>query len=165
MSGHWSTTLTFELLETRGPEVPVKMEENLGVRLGPEPVAHRLKAGTEVEKVEDLPVEDDPERFVFVGDRLLASLQIDDAEPCASQADGMIHVDSELIRSPMADHSEHAQKSGLLDRSRVRETEGPDDAAHQERLAGWLLHDVVLGSSSLNSTYFGTRWSSRCARQ
>ena len=42
------------------------------------PVAARLELGPQLQIVEDLPVENDPQRAVFVGHGLLAGGEVDD---------------------------------------------------------------------------------------
>ena len=47
-----------------------------------------LELGAQLDVVEDLAVEDDPDRAVFVVDRLLAAREVDDAQARVRQPDG-----------------------------------------------------------------------------
>jgi hypothetical protein len=50
-------------------------------------VAGALEVGAQFEVVEDLAIEDGPDRAVFIRDRLIARRQIDDAEPRVRETD------------------------------------------------------------------------------
>ena len=64
------------------------------------PSCRKLLAQASV--VVDLAVEDDPDRLVFVGDRLVPALQVDDAEPAHADADVPVHVLAVVVGSTMA---------------------------------------------------------------
>src|SRR5215211_536042 len=44
-----------------------------------------------------LTVEDDPERFVFIGNRLVATFDVDDREPPHAQTNAWLHVEAVAI--------------------------------------------------------------------
>src|SRR4029450_11801246 len=56
------------------PVLLVEVDEHLGVRLCPEAMSGALEAGSELAVVVDLPVLDDVDSAVLVGDRLGAGL-------------------------------------------------------------------------------------------
>src|SRR3989442_12516743 len=61
----------------------VQVDEHLGVRRGREPMPLRQELGRELSIVVDLTVEDHPHGSIFVGQRLVAGLEVDDADPTA----------------------------------------------------------------------------------
>jgi len=60
-------------------EVLVEMQRDLAVRARPEPVSGVLQLTADPFEVVELAVDDDPRRFVLVGDRLVAGGEVDDA--------------------------------------------------------------------------------------
>ena len=63
------------------------MDDHLGVAVRAEAVPARLELGADVGEVVDLAVEDDPDRAVLVGERLIAGREIDDAQAAMPEAD------------------------------------------------------------------------------
>jgi hypothetical protein len=55
-------------------------------------------------------VKDEPQVFVLIVNRLIASAEIDDAQPRVSQAGVLVPVYTEGVRSTMADASQYAAK-------------------------------------------------------
>ncbi len=104
-------------------------------------MAPRLKITSQLRVVEDLAVEHDPQGAVFVGDRLLAAVQIEDAETGVSQADVSVEVDPELVGAAVTDRPEHAAEGAPVGRRRPMQVAESDDAAHQrdpEAAVVWL---------------------------
>ena len=90
----------------------------------------RLQFRAQLDVIEDLAVEDDPEGAILVGDGLLAAAQIDDAEAGVAQADRAIQIDAELVRPAMADHGQHPAQVGLINGFPAGCIQFADDAAH-----------------------------------
>ena len=78
------------------------------------PFCFQLRAKLDV--VENLAVEDDPQRLVLVGDRLLSAAQVNDAQPGAAQPHALIAVNAELVRPAVANHRQHLTYVGFPDR-------------------------------------------------
>ena len=76
-----------EVLEKLGPFVLVEVDEHFGVALGAEVVPGAFQPAAQVAEVVDFAVEDDPDRAVFVGERLLAAGHVDDRQPAMAQGD------------------------------------------------------------------------------
>ena len=76
----------------------VGVDDDLGVAAGAEAVAERLELGAQLDVVEDLAVEDDPQRAVLVGQRLLAGRQVDDGQAGVRQAGALVAIGPELVR-------------------------------------------------------------------
>ena len=103
----------------------------------------RLELGPQLEVVEDLPVEDDPQRAVFVGHGLLAGGEVDDRQPRVTEGRLPVAEDAEFVRPPIADGADHPLH--LLERGRREALIQVDDsrnAAHQ-----WPTSDTGSTSS------------------
>jgi hypothetical protein len=83
------------------------MDDNLGVALGPEAVAACDELVPQLDVVENLAIEYDPQRAILVGQRLLSGGEIDDRESRMSEADVRIAVDAKLIRTTVLECAEH----------------------------------------------------------
>src|SRR6185312_11069616 len=92
-----------------------KVKQNFSIRLGRKRMSPRFKFGSQLKIVKDFAVEHNPQALIFVGDRLLAPTQINDAQTRAAQTDGAIQQNAKLIRAPMPDHGEHSAKAVLRD--------------------------------------------------
>src|SRR4051794_30771472 len=89
--------------------VLVQMHDDLRVGVSREPMAARLQLVAQLHVVVDLSVEDDDDRAVFVGDRLIARLQIDDREPLDAKADALLYERALGVRSAMPDDVAHSR--------------------------------------------------------
>ena len=56
----------------------------------------------------DLAVVGDVERAVFIGHRLVAGSDVDDAEAAVAQADAPVDENPFIVRTAMSDHIAHA---------------------------------------------------------
>jgi hypothetical protein len=92
---------------------------------------------TQSEMVVDLAVEHNPQRAIFVRNRLMAARHIDDAEPPHADSCRAIRIKSFVVGSPMGDYAAHfAQSRGI--RPRVpSEFKNPSDPAHLVFLRVW----------------------------
>jgi len=73
--------LSVEMPETVGAKVLVEVNDNLGIRRGAEAMSPRLQLWPELDVVENLAVEDDPQRLILVGYGLRAGGEVNDAQP------------------------------------------------------------------------------------
>ena len=75
-----------ELLDAGVAVLFVGVDDGFGVGLGAEAMAAGLELAAELAMVVDLAVEDDPDRAVFVGHRLLAAGPVDDRQAPVTEA-------------------------------------------------------------------------------
>jgi hypothetical protein len=100
--------------------------------------------------VEDLAVESDPQRRVLVTHGLLATGQIDDAEPGVCQTHVVLHVKSGTVRPAMSQHPDHSSE-GFRSDGRFIEIEHASNTTHTDSVleaasaSEFLRTGVVLG--------------------
>src|SRR5208283_4905194 len=99
-----------KILKHLSPVLLVEMDEHFGIRLGVEPVSAVEQVLAKLGIVKYFTVKDEPQVFVLIVNRLIASAEIDDAQPRVSQAGVLVPVYTEGVRSTMADASQHAAK-------------------------------------------------------
>ena len=83
------------------------MDDHFGVRVGAEPVPPRLELGSQLSVIVDLAVEHDPYAAVFVGDRLMAAGDVDDAQATDPQDRRGIDMDPVIVRPAVAQRLRH----------------------------------------------------------
>ena len=89
------------------------MQQDLGVGARAEAVAPAFQLAAELGEVENLPVVDHLERGIFVGHRLRAAGQVDDAQPDVRQAHALIGKDAGAVGPTMTNRLRHAaQRAG-----------------------------------------------------
>ena len=158
--------LTIEVLKALRTVLLIQMQNHLGIGPGPELMPPGLESGAEFDVIEHLAIEDDPQGFVLVGDRLLTRAEIDDAQARVAQGDVRIGVHTELIGTAMTNHRQCVFGTlGQVARRGVRSAEFTHDATHQARSFLETLPEEVMGSVSRNSMCLGTMKSSRRALQ
>ena len=81
-----------ERLDAIGPPLLVEVDDDLGVGRRLEDVAAGDQLGAQLDVVEDLAVEGDPDGAVLVAHRLLAAVEIDDAEARVRETDVAVDV-------------------------------------------------------------------------
>ncbi len=93
-----------------------------------EAVAASLQIGAQVAVIVNLAVKNGPDGLIFVGDRLVAGVKVDDAQ--AAHADGAAAVDMEtvVVRPAVHNGAGHALDVGKLGRLAAKEKTG--NAAH-----------------------------------
>ena len=79
--------MPFSRPKTSGAPFLVAVNDHFGVRARPEVVPALLELGPQLLEVVDFAVEDDPDRLVGIGHRLVAAGEIDDRQPPETQAD------------------------------------------------------------------------------
>ena len=97
----------------------VRVDDHFGVRAGPEAMTGSLQLGSDLHEVVDLAVENHPHGPVFVGQRLVAGRQIDDAQTAVSEAEAGRDVESVRVRAAMGDDGRHGARA-VPDRSGLR---------------------------------------------
>ena len=124
-----------EPLDTARSVILVQVDDHLGVGVRCEAMAalHEIRAQLAV--VVDLAVLDDLERAVFVADRLIARVQVDDRQPAKAEADSAPvlvfgDVESLVVRSSVLEHSGHLREHPAVDRGR---SDDSTDSAHRGR--------------------------------
>src|SRR5260221_619346 len=135
-----------EAVDEVEPILLVSMDDGLRVAVGRELVARGLQLAAKLLVVVDLAVEDDHHGAIFVGDRLLATLHVDDAQPAHAQAGVVAEPMAVVIRATVPDDVRHiAQQHACF--------LGAQTAIHK---AGYSAHgSTSFGCSSVAS--------SRCA--
>ena len=86
----------------------------------------------QLREVVDLAVEDDPDRAVFVGDRLVTPRAVDDGEAAHGEADAPVQMAPVLVRPPVADGLAHPPEQ-LGVHAAVAAAHDPDDSTHRWR--------------------------------
>jgi hypothetical protein len=61
------------------------MHDALGIGVRPKAMSTRFEVRSQLAVVVDLAIEDDPNGFIFIGQRLMTGAQIDDRQPPKSQ--------------------------------------------------------------------------------
>jgi hypothetical protein len=117
------------------PVVLVQVDEGFGVAARAKPVAPALQLRAERVVVVDLAVEDDHDRAVLVGDRLVPAGHVDDAEPAHADRDARADVAPFVVGPAMKDGAAHGAKS-RVGQSRIAHLTGePSDPAHRRSSA------------------------------
>ena len=88
------------------------MNQYLGVRLRPEPVA-ALQIPAKFPEIVDLAVENRPDALLLIGDGLLAPFQVDDAEAPMPQPDRAVEQEPVLVGTPMGHLGVHGPHRAL----------------------------------------------------
>jgi hypothetical protein len=107
----------------------VEMEDALGIGVGPEPMPPADQSLPKGKIIVDLPVENDMDCIVFVGDRLSTSLHADDAQTAHPDPDAASDQTSLVVRPSMTNGIAHQGDVDILNRRPV-EREYPGDSAH-----------------------------------
>ena len=110
----------------------VGVDDGLGV--GPRTVAvpALLEIAPDCGVVVDLPVVDDPDRAVFVRERLLAGAQVDDAQTPVGEDGVGVAVQADLVRSPMRKDVTHRHGSVVGRRVDSSNRYDSGDPAHED---------------------------------
>jgi hypothetical protein len=104
------------------------VDENLGVALRRKPVAAALQRGAQLAVVVDLAVLDDLDRAVFVPDRLVAALEVDDREAPDGERDGPVDERAVAVGPPVAKRLAHWRERRRVDCTAVEREESTDPA-------------------------------------
>jgi hypothetical protein len=85
----------------------VQVHDHFGIRMGIELMSELLQVAAQFDVVEDLAVEDRPDRFCVVVDRLIPGAQVDNAEPGMAESDPVIHVKPVTIGATVMQRPDH----------------------------------------------------------
>src|SRR2546428_6701167 len=110
----------------------IQMDDHLRIGMRLERVAAADHLLSQCLEVVDLAVEDHPDGAVFVRQRLMTGVQINDAEPPHAQSDVVADKEAAVIRSPMRDGRAHALHFFSADRA-ASEAQNSRNATHVVR--------------------------------
>ena len=119
-----------ERLDAVGAPLLVEMDDDLGVGRRLEHVAAGDQLGTQLDVVEDLAVKGDPDGAVLVAHRLLAAVEIDDAEARVGEADVAVDESAIAVRTAMRQRSDHARQQSAARLGRHRQSIVAGNTAH-----------------------------------
>src|SRR5687768_9947737 len=108
-----------EPIDTASAEIFVEVNDGFGVAAGLEHVATTLEIAAQLAVVVDLPVEDNPDGPVFVGDRLMAAREVDDAQPAHAERHAVTEIHPLVVRTAVHDRGAHAADVRLRYRSSI----------------------------------------------
>ncbi len=109
------------------PVLLVEVHQDLGVAAGPESMTAGQQPLPQWLIVVDLAVQDDPERFVLVGNRLPSPREVDDGEAAETEPEARLDVDRGIVGATVRDCPRHGLDVGSCYAPRVKD---PDKAAH-----------------------------------
>ena len=111
----------------------IEVHQHLRIGAGLAPMSSGDQILFQFQVVVDLAVEDDPDGAIFVRDRLLPGLQIDDCQAPHTQGDGLPHVEPFVIGAAMNDSVSHRAQKRRIRGSRRVDVDVSGDAAHSVR--------------------------------
>jgi hypothetical protein len=79
------------------------MDNGFGIALGAVTMTAGFQPNSQLTMVVDFPVVNNPKTLVFIGDRLLPSLDVNDAEPAHCQADIFLNEKPFIVWPAMHD--------------------------------------------------------------
>src|SRR5690606_9090229 len=126
--------LAVEALDEAVAVAVVEVDDHLGVGAGAEGVALALQLLAQFEVVEDLAVEDGPDRPGAVVQRLLAGGRVDDRQSGVGQANAGGEVDSVGVGAAVAERRGHALQLATILRGGRRAARETGQSAHRQRL-------------------------------
>jgi hypothetical protein len=92
----------------------VRVHNYFGIGVRTEAVPAGFKTLAQFLKVVDLPVEDDPDRTILVGNRLLSTFHVDDAEPPHAKGDVPCGQYALIVRPAMKNAGAHLLQLGPI---------------------------------------------------
>jgi len=90
------------------------MNDYFGIGVGIEAVSALFELAAQFGKIVDFSVEDNPDGFVFVENRLMSTRQVDNAEPAHSQSNAVFDKYSFVVGTAMHDGFAHPVNSGVI---------------------------------------------------
>ena len=105
--------------------------DDLSVTVRSETPSALLQLTTQFPEVVNLAVEDDPHAAVVVGQRLIATLQIDDGQSSESQADASTLVEPTPVGTAMMQRPDHPRQQLTIDRLLSVVGEDSGETAHR----------------------------------
>ena len=142
---------TAQVFHTTPSVLLVQMDDCLRIAMGPEIVPPRLQAAAQLSIVVDFAVEHDADGVVFVADRLLAGVQVDNAETAHGQPDVSGNEETVVIGPAVTNALVHSFDHGSIDRV------GGIEVVHAANPAHWPQPCQVQWSPQAS----GAAWRSR----
>jgi hypothetical protein len=107
------------------------VDDDLGVAAGGKGVAAEDELVPQLDVVEDLAVERNPQGAALVGQRLLPHGQVDDREPRVRESGTSVAIEPELVRAAVAQGARHDPELVEIGRRKIRAPiHHAGDAAH-----------------------------------
>ena len=135
------------------------MQDDFDVRLGAEAVAAALELGLQLDKIVDLAVANQREGPVFVGDRLVAAGEVDDAEAPKGEAHPRRAIEAVAVGTAMHHEAGHAGEHCPAGRPGAVGIGDAGNSAH------WLSFDCDRRTPSLSLIWKGTQLTGRPVRR
>src|SRR5581483_45405 len=161
--------LAVQLVDAGRPLLLVQVEDRLAIGTGAKAMAAALELSAQLDVVEDLAVADQPQRFVFVRERLQPPLQVDDAQAGMAETDAVVDVEPGRFRPAVADGGNHRLQCGGRRSATATPLEEAGYATHRVNSAPIrclsTLPFAVRGSSGAMLTCFGCMKSSSVRAQ
>ena len=119
-----------QMLHTVRAVLFVKVNDGLGIAVRAVAVAARDELLAQGEMVVNLAIEHDPERAIFIRNRLMSARNIDNAEPSHADAQMAVRIKAFVVGPAMGDDAAHfAQSCGVCARVPSK-FKNPSDSAH-----------------------------------
>jgi hypothetical protein len=96
--------------------VLVQVDDDFDIRIGPETMAGGLQVSTQFLVVVDFSIAHNRDRAIFIGNGLIAGLQVDDAQSAEAETDTWFNKVPVSIRSTVGHRVRHAMKHVPVDR-------------------------------------------------
>jgi hypothetical protein len=110
------------------------MHPGLGVTTGRELVPSGSQFFLELNIVEELSVEGDPNRSILIAEGLSTAGEVDDREPTRSERDAKFLIRILIIRTTMSDRPGHRQQAVCREFSRSSQVDRTGDTTHKDAL-------------------------------
>jgi hypothetical protein len=107
---------TSQEIHTAYPMVLVQVDDDFDIRIGPETMAGGLQVSTQFLVVVDFSIAHNRDRAIFIRNRLIAGLQVNDAQSAEAETDAWLNKVPVPIRSTVSHHICHAMKHIPVDR-------------------------------------------------
>ena len=117
-----------QTLEEGRPPLLVRVGDHLRIRLRREAVAERLELLAQLDVVVDLAVLHHPEAPALVGDRLVATVEVDDREPRVRHPEAAVEIEPDAVRTAMPELARHVEQE--LPRDLLAAPVDPGQATH-----------------------------------
>jgi hypothetical protein len=106
------------------------MDQALSIGRRRELMATFSEIASQLPVVVNFPVEDHPHRAIFIMDRLLPGMHIDDRQPSHAQSHAISKVKPIVIRAPPPNERTHLPDQRLINLSQLC-VNGSDNATHE----------------------------------
>ncbi len=112
------------------PPLLVRVHDCFGIGSRAIPVSGRFEIRTHIGMVVDLAVEDDPDRLVLVGERLVARRKVHDAQAAMGERGVLIDQQPRIVRTAVGDDVAHRDRAFTIAGAEPVGGDDPGDAAH-----------------------------------